>query len=217
MFHLTIKSGNAKTGDMPVTTSTKDTCPNACPFKGKGCYAESGPLRIHWNKISEGLRGLEWKEFLKALKSLPANTMFRHNQAGDLVGVNDKINKNYLRQLVSAVKHLKGFTYTHYPLSVHNIEAIKFANANGFTVNVSTNNISEVDQSLELGLPTVTVLPYNHDTTVRTLKTQKGNTVLICPASIGKNITCKECTLCRKSNRSYAIGFIAHGTRKKII
>jgi hypothetical protein len=51
-FHLTRVSSNAKTGKIPVSTSSKATCPATCPFMGNGCYAASGPLAIPLGKRS---------------------------------------------------------------------------------------------------------------------------------------------------------------------
>ena len=211
-----MNSGNKKTGFMPVSTSHKGTCPDACPFKGKGCYARSGPLAFHWSKVTDGSRGTDWKGFLSEVKKIGKGELFRHNQAGDLVGENDVIDRVSLMELAKASKKIRAYSYTHYPLTPENVETLKMANDAGFTVNASTNNISEVDKAMENGLPVVTVLPYKKDGyNSRKLSTEKGNTVLICPASMGTEITCKTCTLCQNKNRSYAIGFIAHGSSKK--
>jgi len=74
-FHLTNKSGNFKTGKMAVSTSSRKTCDaKACPFhkdNGGGCYAEEGyHLRMHWDKVTSGERGLKWNLFLEQLKKL---------------------------------------------------------------------------------------------------------------------------------------------------
>jgi hypothetical protein len=212
-FYLKMNSGNKKTGFMPVSTSHKGTCPDACPLKGKGCYARSGPLAFHWSKVTDGSRGTDWKGFLSEVKKIPNGTLWRHNQAGDLVGENDILDVLSLRELTDANKGKKGYTYSHYPLTAHNVEAIREANDNGLTVNVSTNRIQEVDKAMETGLPVVTVLPLG--TVARVLETEGGAKVLVCPASLGKDVTCQTCGLCQKSNRPYAIGFIAHGTGKK--
>ena len=100
MYHLTIESNNAKTGKIPVSTSTNKTCPPSCPFKGNGCYAEQGPLKLHWNKVSNGERGEAWEGFLQSIKSLPNGIFWRHNQAGDLAGEGDKIDRRALWELV---------------------------------------------------------------------------------------------------------------------
>lgn len=208
-----MKSGNKKTGMMPVSTSHKGTCPQSCPFKDKGCYAKSGPLAIHWDKVSKGERGTNWKGFLSEVKKIPKGTLWRINQAGDLVGQNDLIDLVSLMELVKANKGKRGYSYTHYPLNSHNVNALKEANSNGLTINVSTNRIQEVDKAMETGLPVVTVLPLG--TTERVLNTEKGNKVLVCPASQGKEVTCLDCGLCQKKDRPFAIGFIAHGTSRK--
>ena len=217
MFKLTMISGNSKTGPIPVSTSGKETCPDACKLKNNGCYASQGPLNIHWNKVTSGERGSDWATFLKDVRRIPRHSLFRWAQAGDLVGENDVIDLGALKELMAASKHTRIFGYTHYPLTPMNIESLRHANSNGFTLNVSTNSISEVDKAMSTGLPVVTVLSHEHSKDVRTVKTEGGNTVLVCPASLGKDITCASCGLCQKSNRSYAIGFLAHGnSRKKV-
>jgi len=214
-FYLNLKSGNQKTGIMPVSTSHKGTCPDACPFKSKGCYAKSGPLAFHWSKVTEGERGTDWKGFLSKVREIPDGTIWRHNQAGDLVGKSDRINSVALRSLTLANKGKRGYTYSHYPLTPGNVKALRAANDGGFTVNVSTNRLSEVDAAMETGLPVVTVLPFG--TTGRVLTTEGGNKVLVCPETLGREITCADCGLCQKRERSFAIGFIAHGAGKKTL
>jgi hypothetical protein len=69
-YHITKNSTNRKTGKIYVTTSSNSTCPD-CPFKNNnGCYACGGPLRIHWNKVSIGERGVDFKTFIKILKDM---------------------------------------------------------------------------------------------------------------------------------------------------
>ena len=214
-FYLNMKSGNQKTGIMPVSTSSKDTCPSTCPLREKGCYAKSGPLAFHWAKVTSGERGTDWKGFLSKVREIPEGSLWRFNQAGDLVGKNDRINSVALRSLTLANKGKRGYSYTHYPLTSENVKSLRNANDNGFTVNVSTNRIQEVDKAMETGLPVVTVLPVG--TTGRVHTTEGGNKVLVCPATLGREITCRECGLCQKRDRSFAIGFIAHGIGKKTL
>jgi hypothetical protein len=165
--------------------------------------------------VTEGARGSDWKAFLSKVREIPDGALWRHNQAGDLVGKSDRINGTALRSLVSANKGKRGYTYTHYPLTSENVKSLRNANDNGFTVNVSTNRIQEVDKAMETGLPVVTVLPVG--TTGRVQTTEGGNKVLVCPATLGREITCLECGLCQKRDRSFAIGFIAHGIGKKTL
>ena len=70
-YHISLKSKNAKTGEIPVVTSSSSTCPNSCPFKHHGCYAKGGPLRIHWANVDSGKYGFEFSELIEALRKLP--------------------------------------------------------------------------------------------------------------------------------------------------
>lgn len=219
-MNITFKlvSDNSKTGPIPVSTSSADTCPDACPLKAaKLCYAQFGPIAIHWNKLSAGLskKTLEWNEFLRQVKHLYSGQFWRHNQAGDLAGTKDVIDTVKLAELTVANKGKRGWTYTHYPVvdNVSNAAAIKSANANGFTVNLSADSMTEADSLLALGIgPVVVIVPEKQ---VTNCKTPKGARVMICPASIRDKVTCSRCGLCYRAKRDYVIGFPAHGVRKK--
>ena len=214
-YHLTRKSSNAKTGNMAVSTSNKATCPDSCLLKKNGCYADNFHLNFHWDKVSSGERGSNWNVFLKDLKSLPSLSAFRHNQAGDLVGVLDTIDQNALQELTRATKKLRSFTYTHYPMLGHvdNQKAVKLANDNGFTVNLSANNIEDVDALVALNIAPVAVLMPKDAKKVT--RTKAGTKIVICPAQTSKKTTCSSCLLCADAKRDYVIGFLAHGTGAK--
>lgn len=207
-INFTRISRNKKTGPMPVSASEPRTCPSTCGLKKNGCYAESGPLSVIWNRVAE--QGLTWDQFLKAVKSLPLRTSWRHNQAGDLAGQNDVIDGPALKELVKANRGRRGFTYTHYPMTEHNSALISYANENGFTVNLSADNLEQADQKAKHG-PTVVVLPAEAGKSIRT---PEGREVLICPA-YASNVTCSSCGLCQQAKRKFVIGFPAHGTGRK--
>ena len=200
-----------KTGPIPVSTSSRENCPSSCPFKNNGCYAESGPIRIHWNHVTEGTRGHEWEDFLTSIRRMPKGQLWRHNQAGDLEGSSGKINKSKLKQLVAANKGRRGFTYTHYKvdgnskLSIHNRECIKYANDNGFTINISANSPNHAKKLKALQIaPVVTVVEEDFET---------NKDIVVCPAD-GEYINCASCQLCQKQHDK-VIGFRVHGTSKK--
>lgn len=210
---LTVISHNIKTGPIPVSTSSKATCPDACPFKSGGCYAQGGPLNIHWNKVTSGERGTDFDTFCKSIAKLPKGQLWRHNQSGDLAGENNVIDVDKLRQLTNANRGRKGFTYTHKPMTPENSEAVKHANENGFTVNLSANNLRHADElkSLNVG-PVVVVLPSDQ---VGNTVTPDGHKVVVCPATYREGVNCANCQLCQKVNRSVIVGFPAHGVGKK--
>ncbi len=217
-------SGNAKTGPIPVSMSVKATCPDACPLKAKGCYANTGPINIHWTRLTTRKVGIAWSEFLTAIKSLRVGTLWRHNQAGDLPGKNNEIDGVALAELVTANRNRKGFTYTHKPVLFGqcdkatvkaNRKAIEHANANGFTINLSGNTLSHADELLALAIgPVVAILP--SDTKANTF-TPKGARVIVCPATIRDDVSCATCKLCQWGKREYVIGFPAHGNAAKTV
>jgi hypothetical protein len=210
---LTNPSRNKKTGKIPVSTSRASTCPKTCPLIKNGCYANTGPIAINWRRIGVD-RGMSWVDFCTEVSKFPDGQVWRHNQAGDLPGVNGRINKKELHDLVNANRGKRGFTYTHKPTTIANMELIKYANKNGFVINLSANNLTHADELSDLGIgPVTVVLPYYQ---MENTKTPNGRVVVVCPAITKKNITCAKCKLCasNKENRPI-VGFPAHGKSKK--
>lgn len=215
MFHITPKSKNAKVGKMAVTTSTATTCPTACPFRDNGCYAESGPLKLHWLKVTKGERGDDWTTFINKIFDLPAGSKWRHNQAGDLPGDTQNLDDVKCVELAKANEGKHGFTYTHYDVldNFQNAITVNIMNHLGFTVNVSANNLDHADKLCDLDIaPVATVLPI--DQTTNTV-TPKGRKVVVCPATYKDDVSCADCMLCEKRDRKVIVGFPAHGTGKK--
>lgn len=215
--HLTPVSRNVKTGPIPVSITSAESCPTACPFNNAnkgGCYAESGPLAIHWRKVTQGKFGDTYGAFLDKIARLPRGQLWRHNQAGDLIGQGDTLDVQALSLLVKANKGKRGFTYTHKPLDTQaERDAIKQANANGFTVNLSGNNPAHADILADMGIgPVVTVLPV--DATQNTT-TPAGRKIIVCPATQRDNVSCATCKLCAVAARDVIVGFPAHGTSKR--
>lgn len=211
-FHFSRVSTNAKTGPIPVSTSSAETCPDACSFKGSGCYAEAGPLALHWRKVSDGSRGSDFNSLLDHIRALPKGQLWRHNQAGDLPGLGDAIDAEALGQLVRANRGRRGFTYTHKPITEETCGPIAAANREGFTINLSADNLAQADRLAGLGIaPVVVVLPSDQ---TAPLRTPEGRKVAICPAVLSDNVTCASCGLCAEVGRKSIIGFPAHGTSK---
>ena len=206
-YNFVMVSKNEKTGPMPVTMTSKDSCPDACPLKANGCYASAGRLNIHWSKMNR--IGLGFDALLASIKSIPEGRVWRHNQAGDLPGSNDKIDAKSLRAITAANKGRKGFTYSHYdPTIKGNGKAIASANENGFTVNLSADNLKEADDLADLNIgPVVTILPSGHKWNTTT---PSGRKVVVCP-NYTRGTQCIDCKLCQRADRSVSVGFPAHG------
>jgi hypothetical protein len=210
--HITMVSSNKKTGPIPVSTTSADTCPGTCPLKGNGCYAESGPLAIHWRKVSSGERGASWSDYCAQVESFAPGTVWRHAQAGDLPHVNGKIDRQKLVRLARVNKGKLAIAYTHNTPTVENVTSLRLASRLGFVVNLSANSLEHADKLFRKYLPVTVVLPANH--TAKVSYTPAGNRVVTCPAeTVGT--TCAECKLCAKGERNYIIGFPAHGSGKR--
>lgn len=211
--HLTRASGNTKTGPIPVSTSSRSTCPSTCSFKENGCYAENFPMSLHWDKVTRGERGLAWADFLDEISRLPKGQLWRHNQAGDLPGEGDAIDSVALRQLVKANKGRRAFTYTHKPPTPRNLKAIRHAVENNFVINLSADSLQQADELVLLGLPLVVVVPVGW----RGKETPAGHKVTLCPAQHKEYITCATCQLCQNAGRNAIVAFEAHGARRKVV
>lgn len=211
--HFTRASGNTKTGNIPVTTSSRTTCPTTCSFKDSGCYASNFPLSLHWDKVSRGERGMPWEDLLDEIHRLPKGQAWRHNQAGDLEHVDGVIDAVALRQLTKANKGKCGWSYTHHKLTPANVKALHAANKGGFTINASTDSLADADRAAHHNLPLVTVVPRGWDGKT----TPGGLPVTVCPAQRMEHMTCAVCKLCQKADRRAVVAFEAHGSRVKVI
>ena len=211
---LTLKSGNTKTGPIPVSTTTFATCPDACALRANGCYAAGGPLAIHWKAVTEGRRGMAWKAFCEAIAALPAGTLWRHNQAGDLPGDRTQIDNAALYELCEANAGRRGFTYTHYdPGQGDNAALIWAANREGFTVNLSADNLDQADRLAALNIGPVVALLEDVAPEAQPTHTPAGRRVVVCPATYKDDINCATCQLCQRQ-RDSIVGFPVHGSGK---
>jgi hypothetical protein len=215
-YHLTKKSSNVKTGPIAVSTTSRDSCSPSCPLFGSGCYAETGPLRLHWDAVSDGPwrdkpRGTDIESFIASLRSLPEGSCFRHNQAGDLPHVNGLINAHALELITDACKERKliAWTYTHHSVdNMNNTVLIKRSNNEGLTVNVSAHNQQQAADLHRKGLPSVCIVPKNE---TRKAWDHDGVKFLVCPAQWSDK-NCAECKLCSVADRACVVAFKAHGT-----
>jgi hypothetical protein len=230
-FYITLSSKNKKTGGIPVATGSRETCPISCPLKDNGCYADGGPLRIHWDKVTSGERGTDFGTFCKTIEMMPKEQLWRYGQAGDLPGVGDKISKPHMEKLVKANANRPVIAYTHKPPTVENIAILKDAVSKGFNVNLSADDLEEADELSDTGLPVVVVLPteygktkkegldeYNSRITDLKFSTPAGRKIAVCPQTYLEDVTCGQCMACAKPDRNgVIIGFPAHGNRAKRI
>ena len=119
---LNPRSSNAQLGPIPASTTEQRSCPTTCPLK-EVCYAKFHFQGANWRKVSE--RGMEWGEFLSAVRKISRGQIWRHNVSGDLAAdAEGNIDLEDVRGLVVANRGRRGYTYTHHLLSDANLKII---------------------------------------------------------------------------------------------
>lgn len=234
LYKLTPISSNKKTGPIPVSMTHKSTCPPSCPLMDKGCYADGGPIAIHWSTLNSEKTGMPFDAFIKEVRKLP-RSIWRYGQAGDLPGIGDEIDADQLEHLARANQGRPVIAYTHKPLTEGNKKALRRAEELGFHVNVSANKPSEADEALSEGFSVVTVLQTDYGRTIRNGEwteplnefrvrtaglprtTPNGTRIAVCPATY-TSTNCQRCGACAiRRPQNQAIGFPAHGNKARAV
>jgi hypothetical protein len=202
-----------RSGPMPVSFTDMASCPDACAFRDRGCFAEYGGLYYRWRNLTEE-QGRSWTDFCADVHALPAGTFWQHNIAGDLPGRGDDLDVKALALLVRANAGRRGFTFTAKPLRTPaERKAVSEANAAGFTINLSAHSLEHADELAELGIgPVAVVLPHK---SVPDTRTPAGREIFVCLQE--SRLSCEECRLCAQADRSVLIGFRATGSARGLV
>lgn len=224
-------SSNAKTGNIIQSYSSRATCPEKCPLKDGGCYAEGYYTRKLWDRCDnpedpryvanyDQLRLALLEATIQHIKGSP-NALFRHNVAGDVaIEGTSVIDINRVNILADAVKYVNtlfpdsliGYTHTHCEISEYAAGIIHEAASKGFLINASCETVPEVMQAKALGINTV-ITSVNPEETKKALKAS-GIVGVQCPAQTHADRNCKECQLCAR-DRKITVIFGIHGTTAK--
>lgn len=225
-------SSNAKTGNIIQSYSSRATCPEKCPLKDGGCYAEGYYTRKLWDRCDnpedtryvanrDQLRLALLEATIQHIKGSP-NVLFRHNVAGDVaIEGTSVIDINRVNILADAVKYVNtlfpdsliGYTYTHCEISEYSAGIIHEAASKGFLINASCETVSEVMQAKALGINTV-ITSIDPDETKKALRAS-GVVGVQCPAQTHDGRNCEECRLCARDRKATVIFGIHGKTAKK--
>src|ERR1700736_5527247 len=163
--HFIAVSQNAKTGPMPASIIERASCWPGCALYENGCYAETGALAMHWDRVSRGSTGRTWSGFCESVAALRPGRLWRYAQAGDLPGYGPRIDGGLFQELVAANIGKNAIAFTHKPVlgddpvPIENRRLITAAIEGGFTVNLSADTPAHADRLADLGIvPVVTVL-----------------------------------------------------------
>lgn len=215
-YKLTPRSSNRKTGSIATTMSDRGTCPDSCPLKENGCYADAFPLRLHWDRLSRGETGGSWLDLAHAMAraKLPAGSLLRHNVAGDLPHDAGKIRQDQAWNLAAIFRDAKvqAFTYTHHRQDADNLAVVREISAAGLFTNLSCDSETQASKRYREGFAAVCVVPDDDDR--KAWIDNYGVKFRVCPAQLTDSVTCETCKACACS-RDYVVVFRAHGNRKR--
>lgn len=222
------KSSNEKTGNIIQSYSARSTCPNRCPLKRNGCYADNYHTSRQWARcenVADPRYVSNSKDLTLSLieaiapraKKGGTEVLFRHNVAGDIAHENSNIiDVSRVNAIADACKSagkvtgvtVRGYTYTHCSISPQNAKIIHEALAKDFIINYSCETVGEVMKANELGCNTV-ITSINPEETIKDLKAVGVKTVQ-CPAQTHNNVSCESCKLCSRP-RVTTVVFKIHG------
>jgi hypothetical protein len=217
------RTGNAKVGDAAVTYASQATCPDECPFRNSGCYAESGPLS--WSVTSKLNRASATDPVAiaqaeaAAIDTLPADRDMR------LHGVGDSATRRGTRALAAAVGRyldrakkvlVRGtaaaarvWTYTHAWRKVPRSDWGRTS------VLASCESAAEAKDAMKRGYAAALVVDAFESEGVYE---EGGVRVLPCPNQT-RGAVCTSCRLCFDDDRlreaGLVIAFVAHGNGKR--
>ncbi len=208
-----LNSDNRKLGkDVSATYRSKISCPTTCGVF-KQCYAKFGYGNIQF--VHAGIKKAisDTKQLVNFIKSLPIGRKVRGHVSGDVIKNNSKgntIDRTYVRGFIRAINKRPDLKYWSYSHAWKLFKTNPFKNLIGANINASLDNLNDVPEAKAKGWDCVAVVPESTSSGY-----YNGHFVKICPAQIAPDkVTCSNCMLCFQKNRSYVIGFRAHGNGK---
>lgn len=208
------ESGNAKLGRAAATIVARQSCPESCVFRERGCYAEHDNTRTHWDRITLGSGGVTPLELAlreaAAIDSLPGDRDLRLHVAGDSVTVRGTLAiagacGRYVERGKALGLDVKVWAYTHgfreVPRAAWGVVSVlascetaadaALARSRGYAVAMTVSEFAG-ESAYEAG----------------------GVKVVPCPQQT-RGKTCTDCRLCFADGRlraaGLAIGFALHG------
>jgi hypothetical protein len=180
------------------------TCVN-CSWQGNGCLAQSGPTAIHQRGSFSYNDGMV---FLRELDRIPHGAILRIHVSGDFA-LHGVLDETYLRAVILGAQSRPDVMMYGYTHAWRLINRTVFAFPDNLVINASCDTAEDERQARALGWDITKV--------VKSTTTWKRNgRTVVCPAQTS-NLTCAECMLCAKSNRTFDVAFKAHGNGKRKI
>jgi hypothetical protein len=228
LVHVTPQSGNAKTGNIPVTYRPMTTCANDCAFLPKdyaeqlvaaglrspdipsegGCYG-TGRIFGMARKFAATITAGEVRA--KLARAARSARFLRDRVVGDILTESGTIDHGYIATIAKLAReaHLIPFGYTHAWRGMTSDDVAQIR-ATGYIMNASCETRDDVRAAVDLGMP-VTIA----SDIVADGEMIAGKRVVTCPAQTREDVTCASCGLCARGERAAVVRFQIHGTARK--
>ena len=230
--HVTPQSGNAKTGNIPVTYRPMTTCATDCAFlpesyaaelvaEGKrdasipskgGCYGTGrifGMARKYAATVSaDDVRA-------KLARAARSARFLRDRVVGDVVAEDGSIDHGYIRAIARLAREASlipfGYTHAWRQMTADDVRAIA---AEGYVMNASCETRDDVRAAVALGMPVTIASDIVAEGETFTRPDGKTLRVVTCPAQT-RATDCAACGLCARPDRAAVVRFNLHGGSAK--
>ena len=192
---VTPVSMNGKTGLVSATYAPIQSCPDTCVFKDQGCYGQTGPCGLVFNRVTKNTEKLELSitdiaaHEASGIDCLPGDLPLRLHVTGDCT-TNDSA------KLVSAACERYAerskqpvWAYTHAWLTV---DRDAWGSVN---VLASVENLTQAKQAINKGYTVAFVVPLNKIADTVQECAESGLNAKLCN-NFSKKTKCTKCRVC---------------------
>ena len=220
--HWVSVSQTKKLGPIPASYASIDHyCSDNCALKGNGCMAQTGRVRIHEQRVTNGGK---CRTLMEAMRSVARKAkVVRHRVSGDVFnpdGLNDVAGTVEECKIIEAYG-LTNIGFTH-SWEYAEVEPLKP------WFRASCDSYDQVEMAVALGWGTeLTVVKFNDDVVNKIAKIGERLGMELeavgCPAQKTSNkVDCNMCTLCKitdaqtgsQKTKKYVVVFYTHGNTK---
>lgn len=216
MTFAVLHSGNSKVGDVAATYAPiRQTCPESCPLRDNGCYAQSGNVSFSVRRLereTEGMNGdtvavLEGDEIADLARRAPLGHALRIHVSGDATS------DFRAQQLARGAQVWKGPVWSY----THAWRDVARASWGRVSVLASCETLDDVARARGKGYAAALVVA-SHPADGRAYRAPNGVKVIPCPSQT-RDVLCTECRLCWNDanlrEQNACIAFAVHGATKK--
>lgn len=207
------QSSNRKVGKVSATYAAQQSCDDGCPFKNRGCYAESGLVAIHTRRLNAAACDMTPQAIAddeaRAIDTLTGRLPMRLHVVGDCRTDGAARTVSSAAERYMARGNQSAWTYSH---SWRDVARESWGKV---SVLASVETLEDAGRAMARGYGAAIVVKEFESPTATV---RDGIKVIPCPEQTGRAATCTECRLCWNADglrdRRAIIAFAAHGPRK---